>query len=217
MNGQSLLGGTAKTWRKEMNEKKKRLAEFDINPVFLERWSPRSFTGESIDEANLFRLFEAARWAPSANNAQPWRFIYALNNSEAWSTFFSLLNEGNQKWASKSSALIILLSKKTHIRKGNSEPTPLRSHSLDAGAAWAHLALQAQLQGLSTHAIGGFDRERAQQLLNVPSEYQVEIMIAVGRRGEKSELPLELQEREIPSARKSVQSFVAHGKFSFEA
>ncbi|QEI12681.1 nitroreductase family protein [Cellvibrio japonicus] len=192
-----------------------RIPDYEVHPIFVARWSPRSFSNEVIDDATLFSLFEAARWAPSGNNSQPWRFIYARRDSIHWDSFADLLNEKNRLWASKASALVILVSKTTHVRKGASEATPLRNHSLDAGAAWANLALQAEFLGWKTHAIGGFDREKARELLQVPAGFQVELAIAVGKQGDATSLAEEFLERERPTPRNPVNSFTAEGIFSF--
>lgn len=192
-----------------------RHSEYDIDNQFLNRWSPRAFTGEAIDRKTLFSLFEAARWAPSANNSQPWRFVYALNGSEHWSNLFSLLNEYNQRWAAKASALVVLVSRTTHTRPGDTEPSPLRSHSFDAGAAWASLSFQATRAGWHTHAIGGFDRDKAREVLGVPEGYSVEVAIAIGRQGDRNTLPADLQEREQPNQRKPLDTLVAEGHFVF--
>lgn len=192
-----------------------RVADHDIDPVFINRWSPRSFADDTIDDETLFRLFEAARWAPSGNNSQPWRFIYAKRNSAAWPDFYSLLNEKNQRWASRAAVLVVLVSKTAQVRKGAAEATPLRNHSLDAGAAWASLAFQAEYLGWSTHAIGGFNRERSRELLQVPQDFHVEIAIAIGKRSAIESLPEEFHEREQPSQRLPLSELVAQGKFSF--
>ncbi|OZY85623.1 nitroreductase [Cellvibrio mixtus] len=192
-----------------------RIPDHDIHPIFLQRWSPRAFSSDAIDEATLFRLFEAARWAPSGNNSQPWRFIYATRDTEQWPLFIELLNEKNRLWASKAAALIVLVSKTTNLRKGASEPTPLRNHSLDAGAAWANFALQAEFLGWKTHAIGGFDREKAREQLRVPAGYQVELAIALGKQGDIAQLDAEFHEREKPNSRNPISSFIAEGVFHF--
>ena len=192
-----------------------REAEHPVQDFFLQRWSPRSFSGETLDKATLFSFFEAARWTPSANNSQPWRFIYALRDSEHWATLFDLLNENNQRWAANASALVVLVSKTTHVRKGNTEATPLRSHALDAGAAWASLAFQAEFSGWRTHAIGGFDRGRAVEVLGIPEGYHVNVAIAIGRQAALTALPEDLQAREQPSARKPLRELIAEGRFHF--
>lgn len=199
-----------------MTDSSARQTDHDIDPLFVNRWSPRAYSGEEISEVDLFRLFEAARWAPSANNAQPWRFIYARRDASHWPCLLALLNPGNRQWAERASALVVLVSKTTHQRPGDVAATPLRSHSLDAGAAWASLAFQALLSGWHTHAIGGFNREAAPGVLGVPDGYVVETMIAIGRRAAVDSLPAELQTREKPNARKPLSELVAEGRFAFE-
>ena len=86
-----------------------RIADYTIHPQFIERWSPRAFTGEPIAEETLLGFFEAARWAPSAYNSQPWRFLYARRDTEHWPLFFDLLNEGNKTWCHRAAALIVFI------------------------------------------------------------------------------------------------------------
>ena len=191
-----------------------RIPEFAVEPLFLERWSPRAFATERLDESRFFSLFEAARWAPSANNSQPWRFIYAHNDGKGWSELFSLLNQNNKRWAGRAAALVLILSKKFHARDGG-EFAPLRNHSFDAGAAWASLAFQAHYAGLRTHAIGGFDREAARKTFNIPETFHVEILVAVGRQGEPTQLAADFHDREKPNGRRPVRELVAEGEFSF--
>lgn len=198
-----------------MTQATSRNAQHSIEPIFIDRWSPRAYTGEAIDDATLRSLFEAARWAPSANNSQPWRFIYAKNGSAHWGKLFELLNENNQRWVNRAAVLIALVSKKTHIRQGETAPSLLKNHSLDAGAAWASLAFQAYQSGWRTRAIGGFNRDAAPTALGVPEGYQVEILIAVGKQADKSVLPEDFHEREQPTPRKAIEQFVAEGTFSF--
>lgn len=193
-----------------------RTPEYPINPVFLQRWSPRAFNNsETISDQALFSLFEAARWAPSGNNSQPWRFIYFKPDSANWQQVVELTNDNNRRWASNAGALLLLLSKTSHLRAGDTEPSPLRNHSLDAGAAWASLSLQAVHDGLITHAIGGFDREKARELLQIPEGYHIEIFIAVGKQAHRDSLPPDLHAREQPTPRKPVQEFVARDGFGF--
>jgi hypothetical protein len=134
-----------------------RRADYPIEPIFLERWSPRAFSADAISEADLHSVFEAARWAPSASNLQPWRFFYARRNTPAFATFLGLLVPGNQAWAKNAAALMILASQKSFIPPGKSEPVESRTHSFDTGAAWGFLALQALRLGYVTHAMAGFD------------------------------------------------------------
>jgi nitroreductase len=180
----------------------------DINEIFTNRWSPRAMSGQEIDEKTLLSLFEAARWAPSANNNQPWRFIYARRNTKHWDKFFQLLAEGNQVWAKNAAVLIVIISKTTF---DNGKPSI--THSFDAGAAWVSLALQGSQNGLVIHGMQGFDYDRAKKVLNIPDGYQVEAMIALGKQGKKEDLPDYLQEREFPSSRKTTAELAMEGSF----
>lgn len=194
-----------------------RTTEHDIHPLFLQRWSPRAFTGEAIDEATLLRFLEAARWAPSGYNAQPWRFIYARRDTSEWQPVFSALSEYNQEWAARASALVVILSRTVWIPPGKTAPQAITTHSFDAGAAWANLALQVTLSGWHAHGIGGFDKDRLRAALGVPGDYAIEAIAAIGRQGEKWQLPEALQAREHPNQRHPLSQLVAHGRFAFEA
>jgi nitroreductase len=190
-----------------------RTAAHPIDPKFLERWSPRAFTGEAIGEADLMTILEAARWAPSSYNSQPWRFIYARRGTPAWDGLFALLNPFNQSWAKEAGALIIIVSSSTMLPPGAEKPVPSHSHSFDTGSAWGHLALEAQRLGWHTHGMVGFDMNRAFADLGVPEGYRVEAAIAIGRLGDKSILPEQLQARETPSDRKPLSEIAFEGKF----
>lgn len=189
--------------------KRLRRAERAIHPLILERWSPRSLKGESIDEMDLMTLFEAARWAPSSYNNQPWRYIYAKRETPAFEKFLNLLVEFNRKWASKASVLGVAIAQKffSHNQK------PSITHQFDAGAAWQNLCLQGSAMGLVVHGMQGFDYAQAKSSLSIPDDYTVLAMFAIGKRAPKSELPLDLQERETPSNRKKIEEFVMEGKF----
>ncbi len=193
-----------------MNIREYRKPEYTVDDLFLRRWSPRAMSGEEIDEPTLRSLFEAARWAPSSNNNQPWRFIYACRNTPSWQIFFDLLAEGNQIWAGRAAALIVVVSKKTF-----DSGKPSITHSYDTGAAWGSFALMGTLMGLVVHGMQGFDYDRAKSALKVPDDHQVEAMIAVGRPGKKEDLPDHLREREFPSPRKSQAQIAAPGVFRF--
>jgi nitroreductase len=190
-----------------------RTADHEIEPVFLQRWSPRAFTGEAIPHAEFFRILEAARWAPSSYNSQPWRFLYALRDTPHWAQFLGLLTEFNRSWAANAAALVFIVSKSTMRPPGADADVPSYSHSFDAGAAWAHLALQATFMGWHVHGMVGFDHERAFSELHVPAGYRVEAAVAIGRLGDKSMLPEMLQEREVPSPRQPLSSTAFEGGF----
>jgi nitroreductase len=190
-----------------MNASDYRKSTYEIDPVFIDRWSARSFQEKEIPKETLLGLFEAARWAPSANNNQPWRFIVA-STPEDRERFHSFINPGNLAWCAKAPVLVAVLSK-TITENGSS----YRTHGFDAGAAWVSLALQATKSGLITHPMGGFDRNKARTELQVPEEYELQIVVAIGYQGEKSDLSEELQEREKPSDRRPLQDLLSEGTF----
>jgi nitroreductase len=196
-----------------MSEQIGRQAEHQIDPIFLDRWSPRAFTDEAMPDAELFRLFEAARWAPSSYNSQPWRFLYARRGTPDFEKFLGLLIEFNQSWAKHAAVLVYVVSKKSFLPPGKTEAIASYSHSFDAGAAWGFLALQAHQSGWATHGMSGFDHERAPMTLNVPSDHRVEMALAIGRRGEKTSLSDALQAREIPNSREPIAKFISEGGF----
>jgi nitroreductase len=196
-----------------MTKANSRSADYPIDPLFLERWSPRAFTDAVISERELFTLLEAARWAPSSFNSQPWRFLYARRGTEPWPRFLGLLSEYNRSWAKNASALVILVSKTTMLPRGADKEVPSYTHTLDAGAAWANLALQAARTGWAAHGMAGFDVPRTAAELGVPPDYRVEAAIAIGRPGDKSLLPEALRAREQPSDRLPLSQLVGEGKF----
>jgi nitroreductase len=188
-----------------------RKADFSIEQLLLDRWSPRAMSGEEIAEEELMRLFEAARWAPSSFNAQQWRALYARRGTEHWPMFLDFLVEGNKSWAKNAAALVVFVSRKTFEHDGE----PSRTHSYDTGAAWENFALQGWRQGLVVHGMEGFDYERARAELRIPDEFQVEVMAAVGKPGPKEMLPEELQKRESPNDRRRLTESICEGPFRF--
>src|SRR5437764_6160567 len=177
-----------------------RKADFPIEPLLIDRWSPRAMSGEEISREELMQLFEAARWAPSSFNAQQSRGLYGRRGTEHWTTFFDLLVEANKSWAKNAAVLVLFISRKTF--EYNQKPS--RTHSYDTGAAWENFALQGFRQNLVVHGMEGFDYERARKDLRIPEEFQVEAMAALGRLGSKETLPEKLQERESPNDRRKV-------------
>ncbi|MGX2961267.1 nitroreductase family protein [Peribacillus sp. JNUCC 23] len=182
-----------------------RKAEHSVSPLFLNRWSPRSYSERKVSDEDLTSILEAARWAPSAFNDQPWRFFVAKTESQL-KVFHEFLSPFNRIWAEKAPVLILIASMKN---RDNGDPNG--SHAFDTGAAWGNLAIQATMLGLSTHAMTGFDKEKARQLLNVPEELDIQAVISVGYRGEKEALDEKLQERENPSSRKPLQEVIFEG------
>jgi len=186
-----------------------RKADHEIESFLLDRWSPRAMSGEEISHEELMRLFEAARWAPSSFNAQPWRALYARRGTEHWQTFFDLLVDANKIWAKNAAVLVVFISRKNFAY--NDEPSV--THSYDCGAAWENFALQGFQQDLVVHGMEGFDYDRARKELRIPAEFQVEAMAAVGRPGPKELLSEKLQTRESPSDRRKLSDSLFEGLF----
>nr|WP_295079322.1 nitroreductase family protein [uncultured Roseateles sp.] len=192
-----------------------RETEFPIHPQFTGRWSPRALTGEAIELPTLLSFFEAARWAPSASNVQPWRFVYGLKGTPGFEAIFASLVDFNKGWAKNASALVAVISAETWLPHGTTEPLAFATHAFDTGAAWASLALQAHQAGWVSHAMGGFDAAALRQELAVPAGFHINCVVAIGKQGDKAMLPEALQAREAPSPRKPLSEIVAEGRFSF--
>jgi nitroreductase len=184
-----------------------------IEPLLLKRWSPRAFDGSVIAGTDLAAIFEAARWAPSAFNVQPWRFIYTLRDDADWQRLLGLLIPFNAGWVKNAGALIFICSDTLATAKPGQVPQLSHSHSFDAGAAWAFMALQATSLGYHAHAMTGIDFDHCRGELAVPDQFRVEAAVAIGKQGDKSVLPEALQARERPSGRKPLIDLVYHGRF----
>ena len=184
-----------------------RKSDTKVEKLFLDRWSPRSMSSEKITKAELMTLFEAARWAPSCYNEQPWRFIYALRETPQWKPLFDLMVEFNQNWVKNAAALVLVLSRNTSTHNG----APFATHSFDTGAAWGSFALQGTASGLVVHGMAGFDYDKARTALKIPDHYTVECMVAVGKPDDKSKLPGGLAEKEVPSQRKPLSEIAFEG------
>ena len=184
-----------------------RKSNYPINPLILNRWSPRSMTGEALNDDDMMSLFEAARWAPSSYNNQPWRFIYAKRNTEHWDRFFNLLAEGNKNWAKNAALLVVVISRKNF----EFNEKPAITHQFDAGSAWENLALEASSRGIVAHGMQGFDYEKAGVNLGVPHDFEVMAMIAIGKKGPIEILPPELQEKEKLTDRKPLKEIIMEG------
>lgn len=184
-----------------------------IDPDILSRWSPRAFDGSTLDEPTLLTLFEAARWAPSAYNHQPWRFVYALRGDAHWDGFVAALLPFNAAWAQAASALVFILSDQLITLPGKDTPSPLTTASFDTGAAWGLLALQATKLGLHSHAMAGFDHARAAAVVGAGERFRIEAAVAIGRISDPAQLPDALRAREFPSPRRTAQESVFHGRF----
>ena len=180
-----------------------------LHPLFLDRWSARAMSGAALSEAEMLLLFEAARWAPSSGNFQPWRFLYARRDTDFWPTFLDLLVSGNRAWAERAGALVLCIS-----RTQRDDGQACITHSYDTGAAWENLALQASLNNIVAHGIQGFDYERARRVLRVPEVYAIEAMAVLGKPGKPADLPDGYQQREQPSDRRSLEQTICEGPFA---
>lgn len=183
-----------------------------VAPQFPARWSPRSFTDRPLTEAEVLTLLEAARWSPSASNQQPWRLIWALRGEAGFAAIHSALAAGNQVWAGKAGALVVVASKDTVLNREGAEVAN-RTAGFDTGAAWMSLALQAYAMGLAAHAMGGFDKDLLAPALRLPENHTLQCVVAVGEQGPAEALPEDLAAREKPSGRKPVAEIAFRGQF----
>jgi nitroreductase len=177
-----------------------------VLPAIHKRWSPRSFADRDVPHAELKKVFEAARWAPSSFNEQPWRFIVGTRGSETWKKIHDSLMPFNQQWAGKAPVLI-LGTAKTRFSHNDS---PNGVAVFDLGAATAYLVLQASVLGLATHQMAGYDRSQARAAFGIPEEYELGSVIALGYQGEPSRLNHDqMHAQEIaPRHRKPLGDFV---------
>jgi nitroreductase len=183
-----------------------------VAPMFLARWSPRSFTDRALSEAETLSLMEAARWAPSASNQQPWRLVWALRGEDGFAAIRDALLGFNLAWAGKAGALFVVASKDTQTNREGAE-VPNRTAGFDAGAAWMSLALQAQAMGLAAHAMGGFDKDKLSAAVALPVGHTLHCVVAVGEQGPADALPEDLAAREKPSGRNPLADIARHGRF----
>lgn len=185
--------------------------DIPIHDLLARRWSPRAFDAQPVDADLLRTLFEAARWAPSSNNEQPWRFIVASKNHEVdWNRLFNCLAEGNQKWAVRAPVLMLSVASMHFADDGK----PNRHAFHDMGLATENLVLQATASGLVAHQMAGFDVEKARVDLRIPAGYEPVAMIAIGYPGNPDILPERLRERELrPRSRRPIGEWTFGGQW----
>lgn len=180
-----------------------------INKLLSKRWSPLAFGRKAVENEKITKLFEAARWAPSSRNEQPWRFIYATrDDSPAFENMLSTLAEGNTIWAKNVPLLILSVARSASSFNG--KPNPYAWH--DTGMAVGNLLVQATDMGLYVHQMGGYNKEMAREKLNIPEGYDPVAMIAVGYRGDNDDLPKDLQKRE-----KAERTRLTSGEIAFRS
>ncbi|MBK5278234.1 MAG: nitroreductase family protein [Bacteroidia bacterium] len=183
--------------------------EVQVIEEIQQRRSRRAYADNPIEPEKLHAIFEAARWAPSSMNEQPWTYIYATKNQpELWEKLFGVLNDGNKTWAGNAALLILSLARKKF--RGNDQPNG--SAKYDLGGANAFLSLQATHLGLNVHQMGGYDRLKAKEVLNISDAYEFGVMMAVGYPGDIESLPEGLRQRELAPRERYVQQEFAMNK-----
>lgn len=177
-----------------------------VMAAFLQRWSPRSFAARDVSPETLAKVFEAARWAASSYNEQPWRFFVGTRGSSTWQKIFDALGEFNQTWAKAAPVLMVNAAHTRFARNG----TPNRVALYDLGAAASYMTLQASALGLAAHQMAGFDTEKARRALRIPEDYVIGAAIALGYQGEPAALPNEklVQQEIAPRTRKPLDEIV---------
>jgi nitroreductase len=182
--------------------------ETPVHEVIVHRWSPRAFSDKSVSAEILKGLFEAARWAPSSSNTQPWAYIVATkDDQENFEKILSTMVEFNQGWAKHAAVLVISVAQ---IKNKEGKPNTYAFH--DVGSASAQLSFQAVADGLYVHQMAGFDANKAREVFHIPEDWQAVAAIAIGYPGDPNSLPEKLKERELaPRSRKSLAAFVMTG------
>jgi len=186
-----------------------RTTDTSLDPLFLHRWSPRAFDRSDMPADDLATILDAARFAPSAMNYQPWRLLYAVRGDANWERFLSWLMPFNRDWAQHASVLVYVASDKFM----GAPDKPSHSHSFDAGAAWAMAASQAALLGYHSHAMAGVDFLAAAEGLGLPESFRMEAAFVIGKMGDPADLHEKLQAREVPSDRKPLGEIAYAGNF----
>jgi len=193
-----------------MKIRKPATTKFEINEYSKNRWSPRAFDPRPIEKDKIQRLFEAARWSPSASNEQPWHFMIGFHNDPTWKKIFELLAPGNKVWNENVPVLMICIGREVTLAK----KSEYAWYSYDCGQSVAHLSFEAMHQGLYVHQMAGFDAEKAATVFSLPEHYKALTAIAVGYAGDPDLLPEELKVRELAErSRKDFNSFVFSESF----
>jgi len=183
---------------------------YDIDKIFVQRWSPRAFDPTPVDSEVLNTCFEAARWSMSCFNEQPWLFVYA-DNPDDLEKYRGPLSEWNQRWCASVPVLGYIFAKKRFDKNDKNNDWA----NFDTGAAWMAFTMQARILGLYTHGMAGFDKDEAYELTGVPSEdYNVICAFALGKYGDKEALDEDIKKSEYPNSRKPMENMVARSRYS---
>jgi nitroreductase len=190
-------------------------SDFPVHDLIRERWSPRAFADKPVPHDVLRSIFEAARWAPSSNNEQPWAYIVATkDDKENFEKMLSVLVEFNAGWAKSAPVLALAVARLTFAKNN----TPNRNAQYDTGAASALLSVEATAHGLAVHQMAGFDPEKARQVFGIPPGWEPIAALAIGYSGDPASLPPPLKDREIgPRTRKPIAEFVMAGQWGHTA
>jgi nitroreductase len=190
-------------------------SDFPVHDLIRERWSPRAFADKPVQKEVLRSIFEAARWAPSSNNEQPWAYLVASkDDKDNFEKMLSVLVEFNAAWAKSAPVLALAVARLT-FSKNNA---PNRNAQYDTGAATALLSVEATAQGLAVHQMAGFDPEKARHVFGIPPGWEAIAAIAIGYPGDPASLPQPLKDRELaPRTRKPIAEFVMAGRWGHTA
>jgi len=185
--------------------------EYPVVDLIEQRRSRRAYSSQPIEQEKIQSLFEAARWAPSSMNEQPWAYLYATSDQpELYNELLNVLNESNRVWASHAPLLILSMARKTHFRNGAVNVAA----KYDVGAANAFLSMQATHMGLNVHQMGGYDRQKAIENLNIPETHEPIVIMAIGYLGGQENLSENLKQREVaPRERYTQEVFVMNKSF----
>lgn len=183
--------------------------EFPVADLIEQRRSRRAYSSQPVEQEKIDSLFEAARWAPSSMNEQPWAYLYATKDQpELWNKLVDALNESNRVWAKEAPLLILSMARKTHIRNGALNGAA----KYDVGAANAFLSMQATQFGLNVHQMGGYDRQKAIESLNIPDTLEPMVIMAIGYLGDAENLSENLKQREVAPRERYTQEFFVMNK-----
>jgi nitroreductase len=189
--------------------------DFPVHDFIAERWSPRAFSDKLVAPDVLSSLFEAARWAPSSSNEQPWTYIVATkDDAENFAKLVSVLVPFNVTWAQHAPVLALAVAELAFAKNG----TPNRNAQYDVGAASSWLTVEATSRGIFVHQMAGYDHDKAREVFAIPAGWEPIAAMAIGYPGDPESLPQSLRDREVaPRTRKPISAFVMSGRWGKKA